>query len=185
MLSTHSVHAEHKTTHPATTERFSRTVKGPEFARARICTESRETVLRALFAFPRLFLSLSLSLSLSLLVCLHSCVYLYPTCIEIAGALNPGSGHEIVIPERLTLLPHLAREAPRGRAWKSGKSVAGPTGETDERCEERIRGLSDEKRRENATADARRQQGNVLWLSVSVSTTLRNQLSRGRSYSDR
>lgn len=38
----------------------------------------------------------------------------YPTCIEIAGALNPGSGHEIVIPERLTLLPHLA--GPRGRA---------------------------------------------------------------------
>lgn len=40
------------------------------------------------------------------------CIHLYPSCIEIARALNPGSGHEIVIPERLTLLPHLAG-APR------------------------------------------------------------------------
>jgi len=53
--------------------------------------------------------------------CVYVYIYIYiyiytihPTCIEIAGALNPGSGHEIVIPERLTLLPHLA--GPRGRA---------------------------------------------------------------------
>lgn len=53
---------------------------------------------------------------------MYVCIYTaHPTCIEIAGALNPGSGHEIVIPERLTLLPHLA--GPRGRAWKSGKSA--------------------------------------------------------------
>lgn len=57
--------------------------------------------------------SLSLSLSLSPPVYLpFVCIYLYPSCIEIARALNPGSGHEIVIPERLTLLPHLAG-APR------------------------------------------------------------------------
>lgn len=67
----------------------------------------RNRVLRAV----SLSLSLSLSRSPFLPVC-HSCVYLYPTCIEIARALNPGSGHEIVIPERLTLLPHLAG-APR------------------------------------------------------------------------
>ena len=61
-------------------------------------------------------ISLSLSLSPSIP---PLCVYLYPSCIEIAGALNPGSGHEIVIPERLTLLPHLA--GPRGRGLKVRK----------------------------------------------------------------
>lgn len=100
----HSVHAEHKA--PGTRERFSRT------SGFRVCAytyiRNHEIVLRSLSV------SLFLRLSLSLPVCLHSCVYLYPTCIEIAGALNPGSGHEIVIPERLTLLPHLA--GPWGRA---------------------------------------------------------------------
>ena len=65
----------------------------------------------------RFFISLPfpliLSLSFSPPVYLpFVCIYLYPSCIEIARALNPGSGHEIVIPERLTLLPHLAG-APR------------------------------------------------------------------------
>lgn len=76
-----------------------------------------------IFSFPS-------PLFLSLCVC-HSCVHLYPTCIEIARALNPGSGHEIVIPERLTLLPHLAG-APRSQSP-----------ETDERSDGSGSGLPD------------------------------------------
>lgn len=132
--------------------------------------------------------------SLSLFsLCLHSCVYLYPGCIEIAGALNPGSGHEIVIPERLTLLPHLAgfslslsrveSQSPESPAWTKGKDGCEGVDQVDEKRTKGKRG----RRRRNAgyTQDRRCSfqpidppASNGLWHESKDLTTLRRRYKK-------